>query len=99
MPISLFVNENLSGDLDGDEKNYDGGSKVVYAYADSWSAGTFEIQTRVNGGPWITATTGGAPATFSANAVAKLDRLGSGSKVRGVATGVTATNFNASLQE
>ena len=89
--MSVLLN-NVSVDTDGAALTTDGGNKTVSVDATSFGSGTVTIEGRRPSGPWIVLTIAGSPATFTANAIRMIDRLGQGMEVRATLTGSTGAN-------
>lgn len=83
-----FLLENVSVDTDGTGVGADGGSKTVAVWATDFGSGTVTLQGSPDGGTtWITLTISGSSATFTANAIRMIDRLGQGMQVRATLSG------------
>lgn len=92
---------NVSADTTGSGIKADGGSKTLSVWATSFGGGTVTIQASPDGTTWITLTlSGGDSATFTANAVRLIDRIGQGMQIRATLTGSTApSGVNVSLHD
>lgn len=89
MPIKLL--DNVSADTNGAAFPCDGGNQTFSVWATSFGGGTVTLQASPDAGTtWITLTINGDPATFTANDVKMVDRLGVGMRVRATLTGSTS---------
>jgi len=83
-----YLLEDVSVDTDGTGAKADGGNKTVAIWGTDFGGGTVTLEGSPDSGTtWITLTIGGASATFTANAIRMVDRLGQGMQVRATLTG------------
>jgi len=89
--------DNVSVDTDGTPVLGDGSGKGLAIWATTWGSGTVTIQVSPdNKVTWITATIGGNPASFTANAVRYIIKIGQGQWIRATLTGSSgAVGVNA----
>ena len=94
-----FLLEGVDVDTDGTGVKADGGSKTVAIFATDFGAGTVTLQGSPDGGvTWINLTVGGSAATFTANAIDFIDRLGQGMQIRATLTGADGSTDNVNVK-
>ena len=98
-PVNGWLLKAVDADVNGTGITTDGGSKTVQIWATNFGGGTVTLQSSADGGvTWVTLTIAGLPATFTSNAVRKIDRLGQGMLIRATLAGSTgASNVNVKL--
>lgn len=79
---------DVSVDVNGTGVDGDGSGKALAIWATDFGGGTVTIQGSPDGGTtWITLTVDGAAATFTANAIRYLERIGQGMQIRAILSG------------
>lgn len=96
-----FLLEDVDVDTNGTGVYGDGGPKPIAIWATNFGGGTVTIQGSPDAGTtWVTLTVDAVDATFTANAIRYVVRIGRGMQIRATLTGSAgADSVNVKIYE